>query len=76
VHNGLLPIQVDNALITCLRLKKPSKAHYEHSHKLLRQIVGDRTVDEVLTLVGRTEIGDRDLKNLFNKYTEILWVSK
>lgn len=50
--------RVDNAYNNLFKVRNPESTLRDISEAAMRQIVGDRTVNEVLT-VGRTEIGSR-----------------
>lgn len=57
--------RVDNAYNNLFKVRNPESTLRDISEAAMRQIVGDRTVNEVLT-VGRTEIGSR-LQELIQK---------
>jgi membrane protease subunit HflK len=50
--------RVDDAYMNLFKVRNPESTLRDISEAAMRQIVGDRTVNEVLT-VGRTEIGSR-----------------
>ena len=61
----VVQFRVDNAYNNLFKVRNPESTLRDISEAAMRQIVGDRTVNEVLT-VGRTEIGSR-LQELIQK---------
>jgi len=57
--------RIDDAYMHLFKVRNPEKTLRDISEAAMRQIVGDRTVNEVLT-VGRTEIGSK-LQELIQK---------
>jgi membrane protease subunit HflK len=54
----VVQFRVDNAYNYLFKVRNPENTLRDISEAAMRQIVGDRTVNEVLT-VGRTEIGSQ-----------------
>lgn len=63
--------RVDNAYNFLFKVRNPEKSLRDISEASMRQVVGDRTVNEVLT-VGRTEVASRAhelIQQLSNEYS-------
>ncbi|HET7118774.1 MAG TPA: FtsH protease activity modulator HflK [Hanamia sp.] len=67
----VVQFRIDNAYNFLFKVKNPENSLRDISEAAMRQVVGDRTVNEVLT-VGRTEVADaaqKMIQRLSNEYS-------